>query len=89
MLNVYGLCKDQKLFREKVDRAGLLTLDDLILAGDLNLTTSPKEFWGENALVDSLAGFFKGLFTKNNLVDAASMEVLPTWRNGRKGPENI
>jgi hypothetical protein len=89
LLNVYAPCKDRKLFWEKVDRAGLLALDNLILAGDLNLSTSPEESWGDFALTDSLAGFFKGLFTKYNLVDAAPVEAVSTWRNGRVGTESI
>jgi endonuclease/exonuclease/phosphatase family metal-dependent hydrolase len=68
---------------------GLLALDDLILAGDMNFTTSSEEIWGESALADPLAGFFKEIFTKNNLVDVAPAEVVPTWRNGRSGTEGI
>jgi len=48
MLNVYGPCKNHKAFWEKVDRAGLLSVGDLIMAGDLNLTTNSGEIWGES-----------------------------------------
>jgi hypothetical protein len=62
---------------------------DIIIAGDMNLTTSTEEIWGEKARPDPLSIFFKQLFTKNNLVDLAPVEVLPTWRNGRSGTDGI
>jgi len=89
LLNVYAPYKDQKNFWERVDWAGLLTLDKLILTGDLNLSTSPEESWGDFSLTDSLAVFFKGLFTKYNLVDATPVKAVPTWKNGRVGTEII
>jgi hypothetical protein len=58
-LNVYDPCQDRKIFWEKVDGRGLLAHDDLIMAGDMNFTTSSEEVWGASALVDSLAAFFK------------------------------
>jgi hypothetical protein len=85
LLNTYGPCKDRKLFWEKLDRAGLLVVEDLILAGDLNFTTSTEEIWGENARADLAVGFFKQLFSKNHLVDVTPDVVVPTWRNGRSG----
>jgi len=84
-LNVYGPCQNRKLFWEKVDRVGLLAVDDLIMAGDLNLTINSEEIWGEIAQVDSLASFFKELFSKNKLVDVALAEVVSTWRNDGTG----
>jgi hypothetical protein len=47
LLNVYGPCSDRQLFWEKIEARGLLDLDNLIIAGDLNLTTSVGEVWGE------------------------------------------
>jgi hypothetical protein len=66
LLNVYGPCQDRKKFWEKVDRVGLLAVDDLIMAGDLNLTTNSEEIWGETAQVDSLAAFLKSYFQKTS-----------------------
>jgi hypothetical protein len=39
-LNVYGSCTDRKQFWEKVDGRGLLSHGDLIVARDINFTTS-------------------------------------------------
>jgi hypothetical protein len=41
--NLYGACQDCKIFWEALEDAGLLSLKDLILAGDLNLITSSDE----------------------------------------------
>jgi exonuclease III len=89
LLNVYGPCADRKVFWERLDDLGLLAAKNLILAGDLNLTTSPKEMWGEKALIDPLLSFFNHIFYKNSLVDLKPAELLPTWRNGRQGPASI
>jgi hypothetical protein len=45
--------------------------------------------WGEVALPDPLADFFKNLFTSNQLVDVKPAVLMPTWRNGRRGVEEI
>jgi hypothetical protein len=89
LLNVYGPCVDRKAFWERLDDIGLLAAKNLILAGDLNLITSPKEMWGEKASIDPLMSFFNHIFYKNALIDMKPAELLPTWRNGRLGPAGI
>jgi hypothetical protein len=76
-------------FWDRVQAKGLLTLDSLILAGDLNFTTSIEEVWGADAIIDPLGGYFTDLFAKNQLVDVQSAELVPTWRNGRLGSQSI
>jgi hypothetical protein len=88
-LNVYGPCTDHKDFWERLDDLGLLAAHNLILAGDLNITTNPLETWGKKAITDPHLNFFKHLFFKNNLIDLKPAELLPTWRNGRQGPDSI
>jgi hypothetical protein len=46
-LNVYGPCQERKAFWEALDGSGLLRHKDLIMANDLNFTTSPEEVWGK------------------------------------------
>jgi hypothetical protein len=89
LLNAYGPCADRRTFWERLDRLGLLAVKSLIIAGDLNLTTSSKEIWGERAKIDPLSKFYKHLFSKNTLVDLKPAELLPTWRNGRAGSTGI
>jgi hypothetical protein len=66
-----------------LEDSGFLRHNDLILVGDLNLTTSLAEVWGKSTQLDSLTGFFKSLFQKNDLVDVAPVKKVSTWRNGR------
>jgi hypothetical protein len=88
-LNVHGPCSDRKTFWKRLDDLGILAANNLIIAGDLNLTTSPLEIWGEKAISDPLMSFFKQLFYKNSLTDLEPAELLPTWRNGRQGAASI
>jgi hypothetical protein len=89
LLNVYGPCTDRKVFWQRIDDLGLLAAKNLIMAGDLNLTTSAEEIWGARAQIDPLRSFFNHIFHKNALVDLKPAELLPTWRNGRKGTTSI
>lgn len=89
LLIVYGPCADRKDFWQRLDGLGLLAAENLILAGDLNLITSPSEMWGDKALPNPLSSFFNQLFFKNALVDLKPPELLPTWRNGRHGSASI
>jgi hypothetical protein len=50
-------------FGRRLKPGGLLDLDNLIIAGDLNLTTSVGEIWGASATQDTLADFFSNLFS--------------------------
>jgi hypothetical protein len=89
LLNVYGPCANRKALWERLDDLGLLAAKNLILAGDLNLITSPKEIWGEKASIDPLLSFINHIFYKNALIDMKPAELLPTWRNGRLGSAGI
>jgi hypothetical protein len=52
-----------------VANRGLLDLANLIIAGDLNLTTNAGEIWGSSASTDPLASYFNNLFQSHALVD--------------------
>jgi hypothetical protein len=69
----------------------MLAHGDLIIVGDMNFMTNSEEFWGATALVDPLAAFLKVFFFFffNQLVDISPTEVVPTWRNGRTGVDEI
>ena len=68
---------------------GILSLPNLILACDLNLTLNASDIWGSKAQVDPLGPFFSKLFSDHHLVDVAPPFVGPTWRNGRMGEDGI
>jgi len=88
-INVYGPCSGRRIFWEQVEEKGLLSMDSLILVGDLNFTTTSDEVWGVGALIDPLASFFKELFANNHLVDIQPIELVPTWCNGRSRGQGI
>jgi hypothetical protein len=85
LLNIYGPCLERKSFWERLEAAGLLSLKNLVLAGDLNLTLMAGESWGSRSNLGSLATFFTNLFSNNKLIDIQPGKLVPTWRNGQGG----
>jgi len=67
----------------KVGISRLVDPKKFILAGDLNLTLSTGEIWGDASSLGLLASFFNNYFHKNMLIDIVPRKVVPTWRNGR------
>jgi hypothetical protein len=88
-LNCYEPCLERKLFWDKLVSRGMLAHKNLIVVGDLNFTVSIGEVWGDTAKLDPTSGYFKGIFQENHLVDILPGDVVPTWRNGRVGRDEI
>ena len=65
ILNCYGPYLYHESFWNLVARGGLLSLPNLILAGDLNITLNGSEVWGTKTLPDPLGPFFTKLFTNH------------------------
>jgi len=72
-----------------VEFKGLLDQRNMILVGDLNLTTNIEEVLGVSALMDPLETFIKDLFSNHKLVDVRPVELIPTWCNGISGVVEI
>jgi endonuclease/exonuclease/phosphatase family metal-dependent hydrolase len=89
VINCYGPYAEREVFWENIKRVGILKEQNLILGGDLNLTTSSREVWGAHARSDPLQLYFNQLFQVEGLVDVEPLKVLPTWRNGRRGHNYI
>ena len=79
ILNHYGPYLHRDAFWNVTARGGLLSLPNLILAGDLNLTLNASEIWGNKVHIDPLGPFFTQLFSNYNLVDVAPPCAGPTW----------
>jgi len=88
-LNVYGPCIEKRDFSDNLAVSGILEEDNLIIAGDLNITLSAEEVWGNTNLSVSLADHLKELFQLKNLVDIRPDRLVPTWRNGQQGSKAI
>jgi endonuclease/exonuclease/phosphatase family metal-dependent hydrolase len=89
LLNVYGPHNDRVTFWNRLVFRGILATKNLVIAGDLNLTTGADDIWGLAAHLDRQANFFMDLFKDNLLVDVASNILVLTWRNGRVGDAYI
>ena len=62
ILNCYGPYLHRDVFWTAAARGGLLSLPNLILVGDLNLTLNAYEVWGSKAHIDPLGPFFMQIF---------------------------
>jgi hypothetical protein len=89
LLNRYGPYSERRAFWETVKEEGLFNESNLVMGGDLNLTTSCRKVWGDGSKVVLLQLYFSQLFQKGGMVDAAPVKLLPTWRNGRRGQDYI
>jgi hypothetical protein len=88
LLNIYAPCNNRAPFWNSLDDSGLLSLNNLIIARDLNIILSPEEAWGGNR-TSIMDGYYSNLFSTIHLVDIKPEKLLPTWRNGRQGQEAI
>ena len=57
ILNCYGPYHNREIFWNSVASGGLLSLPNLILVGDLNLTLNVSEIWGSKAQLNPLGPF--------------------------------
>jgi hypothetical protein len=89
LLNCYGPYKDRLSFWKHLEDSGFLKEDNIIIGGDLNLTLSSGDIWGDRARLDPLSDFFSSLFASAGLIDIAPSQICPTWRNGRSGPNGV
>ena len=75
LLNVYSPYKGRRQFWDRIDDMGLLSLDNLVLVGDLKLIP----------LIWKLEEYFVELFNKYQRVDIAFSKITSTWRSKKVG----
>jgi hypothetical protein len=88
-LNIYGPCSDRKRFWSHLDDSGILSIPSLIVGGDLNIILSATENWGGSYVPGATEYFYRNIFVTNKLTDILPAQLVPTWRNGRSGPDAI
>ena len=77
-MNNYAPYKEIKTFLDFMENKGFLSLKNLVIAGDLNITRYAYENWGMVKYLDPLACFFQGLFKRNRMIDVISNKLSPT-----------
>jgi len=82
ILNMYAPYRDRMIFWDKILESEIFDLENLLIAGDLNLTLNMDEIWGSNRKKDTIAERLKNEFLKRNLVDVIPSQMRPTWENG-------
>jgi hypothetical protein len=85
LVNLYGLYADRVLFWENLCDYDILYLQNFIIGGDLNFTSSIQEVWGAHPRRDAQEFFLVQWIEKNQLVDLEPVKLSQTWRNGRGG----
>ena len=73
------------MFWDRIVSSGLLNIENLILAGDLNLNIHSFENWGRVLPSYPLEDYFLDIFDKAQLVDLAPSKITPTWRSKKVG----
>jgi endonuclease/exonuclease/phosphatase family metal-dependent hydrolase len=70
-----------------MEDSGILSIKNLIMAGDFNLILNSEEAWGgARARIDD---YYSDVFSSKNLIDIKAPKMMPTWRNGRTGQQAI
>ena len=88
-MNIYAPYKDQRYFWDKFDDSDLLSLENLVIVGNLNLTSHSFENWGTTPPIDPLFDYFLDLFKKHRLLDTVPAKISPTWKNSKKEGEGV
>ena len=78
ILNCYGPYLHQEKFWDSVVWGGLLSIPNLILLGEMNLTLNGCDIWGSKAIPDPLGPFFTKIFFDHHLADITPSCAGPT-----------
>jgi len=85
VINIYGPCQQRESFWNNLLGLSILSVEHLIIGGDLNFSLGYGESWGASAQIDPLTAFMTDLLDRHDLSDVPMIKPLPTWRNRRIG----
>lgn len=85
IINIYGPCHQRENFWSHLLDCNLMSLDRIILGGDMNFSLGFSESWGLMAQTDPITNFIKSLLEQHDFIDIPMQKPLPTWRNRRVG----
>jgi hypothetical protein len=89
LLNIYGSCLDRKQFWCSMVDSGILSINNLIITGNLNTIFSSEEVSGGSIFPGLTEDYYRYLFLSKNLIDIKLTKLVSTWQNGRSGQEAI
>lgn len=85
ILNVYAPYRNRESFWNRFFDSGILEIDTLLIAGDLNCTLAPNEVWRKGKKSDLIREKIREAMLQNYLIDISPDPLAPTWDNGRAG----
>lgn len=83
--NVYAPYLNRRIFWDSPILLDILSLPNLVLASDFNLTLSDAEVWRATSRSDPLTSHFQNYFSSLRLNDIEPFPLNPAWSNGRMG----
>jgi hypothetical protein len=78
LLNVYGSCKDRKLFWSSLVDNDILSIPNLVIGGDMKFILSSNEHWGGSFVLSPTEEFYRDLFISKKLIDVKPPKLVPT-----------
>ena len=88
-INMYAPYKERLIFWRRIEACGILSLQNILIAGDLNCVLHDSEIWGDKGRRDPLMEDIKKILRNSRSSDISFIDNCPTWLNGRKGGEFI
>jgi len=85
IINIYGPCHQRENFWRKLLSCNILSLDNIIIGGDLNFSLGFSESWGASAQIDPITDYMRRLLEQQDFIDIPIQKPHPTWRNRRTG----
>ena len=89
IINLYAHDQERRIFWDWMDRSEILSLSNLIIAGDFNSSLHPDDIWGRDGRADPLENHLRSLFSFQNICDLKMDDSSPMWYNCKNGDATI